>query len=104
MKKIILICILLIGVYSSRHLLSSKTYRLSPLEVDKNITRQEYLGNSLGKIYKNRYGVFFFKEVSPRFVKFESNLFSIFDKPFIYMPILILIIYVGFKKNDDIQA
>lgn len=98
MKKIILIIILLIGVYSSRHLLNPKTYILSPLEIDKNITRQEYLGNSLGKIYRNRFGVFYFKEVYPKFVKFESNLFSGFKSPFFYMLLFGFLTHRGWKK------
>lgn len=101
MKKIILIFILLTGIYSSWHLLSPKTYLLSPLEIDKNITRQEYLGNGLGKIYKNRYGVFFFKEAYPKLMKFELNLFSGFGNVIFYMPFFIFLIYSGWKKYDE---
>lgn len=98
MKKIILIVILLIGLYSSRHLLNPKAYQLSPLEIDRNITRQEYLGNGLGKIYKNRFGVFYFSNMYPKLTKFETNLFTGFGYAFFYMPLIGFLIYFGSKK------
>ncbi len=101
MKKIILIIILLIGLYSSRNMLNPKTYMLSPLEIDKNITRQEYLGNGLGKIYKNRFGIVYFNNIYPRLAKFESNLFSGFGNVLFYIPLIVFLIYFGSKKKYE---
>lgn len=101
MKKTILIIILLIGLYSSRNMLNPKTYMLSPLEIDKNITRQEYLGNGLGKIYRNRFGVAYFNNIYPRLAKFESNLFSGFGNALFYIPLFVLLIYFGSRKNYE---
>ena len=100
MKKIIFIFILLTGIYSSRHLLSPKTYQLYPLEIDRNITRQEYLGNGLGKIYKNRFGVLYFSNIYPKTTKFESNLFSGFGNAIFYVPLIGFLIYFGSKKYE----
>lgn len=101
MKKTILIIILLIGLYSSRNMLNPKTYILSSLEIDKNITRQEYLGNGLGKVYRNRFGVVYFNNIYPRLAKFESNLFSGFGNVFFYMPLVGFLIYLGFEKYAE---
>lgn len=92
-KKIILIIVLLT-------IFSSFKYNFSALEIDRNITRQEYLGNGLGKIYKNRIGVYFFTKVYPRFMKFESSLFSKFESVFIYMPIFGLLTFLGWRKHE----
>ena len=73
----------------------------SALEIDKNITRQEYLGNGLGIIYKNRYGVVFFKDVYPRFIKLETNFFEFFQSPIIYMSLFGLLIYFGLKNKYE---
>lgn len=94
MKKIILIIILLTILFSFK-------YNFSALEIDRNVTRQEYFGNGLGKIYKNRFGVYFFTKVYPRFMKFESSLFSKFESVFIYMPIFGLLIYLGSKQKYE---
>lgn len=73
-------------------------FNFSPLEIDKNITRQEYLGNGLGRIYGNRIGVYYFTNVYPRFVKVEQNFFRLFGNPLIYIVIFISLVYFGWKK------
>ena len=78
--------------------LVNKTNHFSALEIDKNITRQEYLGNGLGRIYKNRIGVYYFTNVYPRFVKIEQNFFLMFNKPLIYIPVFGSLVYLGWKK------
>lgn len=75
-------------------------FNFSPLEIDKNITRQEYLGSGLGIIYGNRIGVYYFTKVYPRFVKTEQNFFLMFNNPFVYITIFGSLIYFGWKKYD----
>lgn len=91
MKKIILIALLLIVFLSQKS-------RFSALEVDKNLTRQNYLGSGLGKVYGNRFGIYYFTNTYPMLMKLESNFFSSLNNGFIYIPIFILLIYLGGKK------
>ena len=76
----------------------------SALEIDKNITRQQYLGDDLGKLYKNRYGVTFFSEVYPKYIKVESISFSLFENVYIYIPLYCLLIYFGYKRSLPLRG
>ena len=73
----------------------------SALEIDRNITRQQYFGEGLGKIYGNRFGIYYFSKVYPRFIKLETNFFGFFQSPIIYMSLFVLLIYYGLKKKYD---
>lgn len=82
-------------------LLVNKSNHFSALEIDKNITRQEYLGSGLGRIYGNRIGVYYFTNVYPKFVKVEQGFFFLFNNPFVYMTIFGSIAYFGWRKNEE---
>ena len=94
---IIFIILLLLFLVESKN----KINNFSALEIDKNITRQEYLGNGLGKIYRDRYGVVFFKDMYPKLIKLESSFFTIFESPLIYLPIFGLLICFGSKYKYE---
>lgn len=76
MKNFFLIFLFVTLLFSLKSSFNPKTYKFSALEIDKNVTRQQYLGEGLGKIYKNRFGVNFFNNIYPRLQKFEFNFFS----------------------------
>ena len=50
----------------------------SALEIDRNITRQQYFGEGLGKIYGNRFGIYYFNKVYPRFLKLKVLIMEYF--------------------------
>ena len=77
---------------------SPESYRLTRIESDKLITRQEYYGEDLGKIYKNRFGVIYFNKVYPSLTKFESVFFSSLDKPFVFLTLYGLLAFPGYKR------
>lgn len=88
-------------IFLFRNTFDPNTYKFSALEIDRNITRQQYLGEGLGKIYKNRYGVYYFTNFYPRFMKFESNFFSNLSSGLFYMPLYGLVLYKGLKKLNE---
>jgi len=73
----------------------------SALEIDRNITRQQYFGEGLGKIYGNRFGIYYFSKVYPRIIKLETNFFEFFQSPIIYMSLFVLLVYFGLKKKYE---
>lgn len=101
MKNIFLVFLFIVFIFSFRNTFDSKTYSFSALEIDRNITRQQYLGTGLEKIYKNRFGIAYFNNFYPKFQKFETNLFSNLGSSFIFVPFYVVIMYVGFKQNNE---
>ena len=104
MKSFKNIFLILIFISLVLTVINYKANKFSALEIDKNFTRQEYLGNGLGKIYKNRYGVVFFKDIYPKLVKLESSFFNNFKSPLVYLPIFILLIYLGHKQSLPLRG
>lgn len=54
-------------------------FKLTPLEADTQVSRHEHFAKELGKIYKNRIGINYAKNVRPILLKFNRNLFSHLD-------------------------
>lgn len=79
--------------------LNSSSYQLSRLEIDKNATRQAYYGPALGKIYENRVGVFYFGKIFPKQIKAESVFFNVLNKVWIFLPLYLILVYLGYKKS-----
>lgn len=96
-KKIYTLILLVITILFVPILIKSNNF--SALEIDRNITRQQYLGQGLGRIYGNRLGIYFFKTVYPRATKLEINLFTIFGNIYLYTPLFIGLGYFGWKKH-----
>lgn len=101
MKVITPIILIVLIVVSFKNLIDPNIYTPSSLEADMTFTRQEYLGNGLGKIYKNRFGVTFFNKVYPVLMKFESNLFSDLGNGFVFVPLFGYLVYSGLKKFNE---
>lgn len=79
--------------------LNKDSYRMSGLDNDTNIKRQVYLGESLGRYYSNRIGVYYFNKVYPLQSKFEYTFFSSLKSIFIFIPLYGLIFYLGVNKK-----
>jgi hypothetical protein len=92
---LILFLVIIFGI------LINRSGNFSALETDRNKTRQEYLGNGLGRIYKNRIGLYYFNNVYPKTMKFEISLFTFFNKPYIYISIFGVLAYFGLKKYAE---
>lgn len=101
LNKLIIIASIIISIIFVRDLLSSRTYKLSALEIDRNIRRQEYLGNGLNKIYKNRVGLYYFNTFYPKAMKFETRFLYDLSYEFIFIPIILLTIYLGYIKFNE---
>jgi|SRR3989344_9395339 len=95
--KVIISIFIVIAILSLR-------FNFSALEIDKNATRQEYFGDGLGRIYKNRIGVTFFSKIYPRLIKFESNFFSYFNDEYIYVPLFASLVYLGYKQSLPLRG
>lgn len=101
MKKYIFIILFILSLIFFRNIVDSKNYIFSPLEIDKTLTRQEYLGDGLGKIYKNRFGVAYFNKIYPIMTKFESNFFADLGDGIVFIPLIGALIYLGYKKYNE---
>lgn len=101
MKKIISIILFILIAFSLKSIFDRDIYIPSSLEADKTFTRQEYLGEGLGKIYKNRFGVIYFNKIYPILMKFESNFFSDLGNDFVFVPLFGSLLYLGFKKFNE---
>jgi len=100
MKKIILVFMVLLAVFLIRGGFNRSAYIFSPLELDKTATRQNYFGD-LGKIYRNRFGVYFFKNIFPKTAKFETVFYNSLDSFYIFIPLYGLLFYWGVKKQNE---
>lgn len=98
MKIIISIALFLAIVFSFRNIFDPKIYQFSALEIDRNLTRREYIGGGLKKVYKNRLGVVIFNDIYPRVMKFETIFFSDMSNTVLYIPLFGFLLYLGNKK------
>jgi len=57
----------------------SNIFRLHGLEKDLIAKRHEYYSFELGKLYRNRYGLWYFEKFNPMAEKYLSNCFSYLD-------------------------
>ncbi len=87
--------------FSFRNIFDPNIYVPTPLEVDRTITRQEYLGEGLEKIYKNRFGVIYFNKIYPAQMKFNSVFFGDLGSAFVFLPLYMSLFYFGFKKFNE---
>jgi hypothetical protein len=101
MKKVLLILIIVPVIIFILDLFGSKTYSFSKLEIDRNVTRQEYYGDGLGRIYKNRLGVTFFNGIYPRLNKFQTKFFSDLSSGFIFILFYTLLVILGLRKFNE---
>lgn len=98
MKTFYLVMFVVVTLFVTGDGFNPDSYSPSRLEVDKAVTRQEYYGPELGKIYKNRFGVTYFNKVYPKMIKFESVFFTSLGNPIVFLPLYAVLAYLGYKK------
>lgn len=98
MKVIILITSFLIFAFILGRGFNSISYKPSKLETHRVFLRSQYFGEGLGKIYKNRFGLFYFDKVFPVKVRFETVFFSSLDPVLIFLPLYGFLFFRGYKK------
>lgn len=74
------------------------SYKPTRLQTHQVFLRTQYFGEGLGKIYKNRFGIFYFDKVFPVKAKFETIFFSGLDSVLIFLPLYCFLFYRGYKK------
>ena len=99
MKKIILISLFFLCLFAFLGVFNPKNYQFSSLENDMNLKRKVYYSQTLGRIYGNRVGVFYFDEVYPKYKKVETNIFTVFGKTYVYLPLFGIVLYKGLRKK-----
>ena len=101
MKKYLVLVYSILLIVVAKNLVDSTSCLPSNLELDLNHTRREYLGNGLGLIYKNFFGVIFFNNLYPVVMKFERSFFSDLSKPLIYISLFVSLFYMGHKRHNE---
>lgn len=74
LKVLSLILMILLSLFLLRTSFDTNLLYVSPLEKDKLENRHEYYAQNLGRIYRNRIGIYLHKNVSPYVARFEKNL------------------------------
>lgn len=101
MKKLFVLILLVVSILVFKDVFDRGVYNFSPIEIGNNFSRQEYLGNQLGRIYKNRYGIFYFDNIYPNAQKLKTVLFSSLGNKLIYVPFIVFLVYAGIKKHGE---
>lgn len=101
MKIAVSLTLLIFSFFIFKNIFDPSSYTPSPLEKDRNFTRQEYLGDGLGKIYKNRFGVTYFNKIYPVQMKLNSIFFSDLGSFFVFIPLYISLLYFGSRKFNE---
>lgn len=98
MKVVVLVISFLMFAFILGRGFSPVSYEPSRLETHKVFLRSQYFGEGLGKIYKNRFGLFYFDKVFPVKIKLESVFFSGLDPVLIFLPLYGFLFFRGYKK------
>ena len=69
-----LILLAVLGSFLLKNTFDTNLLYVSPLEKDRIVHRHEYYSQGLGKIYKNRIGIYLNYSVSPYISRFSKNL------------------------------
>lgn len=114
---------LLLVIYLLKTGFDSDIWRKTPTETLTLSQRYEYLATDLGKIYKNRFLIFYHENIFSPLYKIQSNLFPNLDinlyffashprerekvheyekYPFILWPFFLFGVYLSFKKVSKI--
>jgi hypothetical protein len=79
------------------------SYEPSRLETHRVFLRTQYFGEGLGKIYKNRFGIFYFDKVYPIGTKFQTVFFSSLDPVLVFLPLYGFLFYWDYRKNKIVK-
>lgn len=101
MKKIIIFTIVLFSTLYLINVVQRGLVNYSPIEIGNNFSRREYLGSDLGRLYKNRFGLYYFDIIYPRLVKINSIFFSDMGSRVIYIPLTGTLLYFGIRKYHE---
>ncbi|KKR62985.1 hypothetical protein A2210_00455 [Candidatus Woesebacteria bacterium RIFOXYA1_FULL_40_18] len=74
LKWLSLIFFILLSIFLLKTSFDTNLLYVSPLENDKLENRHEYYAQSLGRLYRNRIGIYLHKNISPYVSRFEKNL------------------------------
>ena len=75
------------------------SYEPSRLETHQVFLRTQYFGEGLGKIYKNRFGIFYFDKVYPLEAKFQNIFFFGLNPVLIYLPLYGFLFFWGYREK-----
>jgi hypothetical protein len=98
MKVTILVVIFVIFAFILGKGLNSTSYLPSKLDTHRIFLRTQYFGEGLGKIYENRFGLFYFDKVYPLETKIQTVFFSGLNPVLIFLPLYAFLFYKGFKN------
>ncbi|MFZ3301997.1 MAG: hypothetical protein WA152_04765 [Microgenomates group bacterium] len=101
MKKTFILLLTLFFAFYMLNVIERSFDNYSQIEIGNNFSRREYLGNELGIFYKNRVGLYYFDNVYPRLAKINSLTFAGLESRIIYVPLIVFIMYLGFKKYHE---
>lgn len=79
LSKIVFVLLSIIAVYLLTNNFDKNIFKNSDLENIKIFERREYYSKELGKIYRNRFGLYYFNNLRLYFNKLNENLFSNLD-------------------------
>ena len=74
-----IIIFFIISIFSLKKGSDRGIFIIQPLERDQIEKRHEYYANNLGRLYKNRFALTYFKRIYPVFMHLQKNLFSNLD-------------------------
>lgn len=79
LKLFSIITFIALSIFLLKSTLDTNLLYISPLENDRLSNRHEYYAEGLGKIYRNRIGVYLHYKLTPYLFKFQRNLFYNLD-------------------------
>jgi hypothetical protein len=101
MKILISVFLFLSVTFILNRGVSSSSYEFSRLEIHRIFLRSQYFGEGLGRVYKNRFGVYYFDKLYPVQTKLQSVFFSSLDPILIFFPLYGFLLIKGFKKFKE---
>lgn len=101
MNKVLIITSIVLAILFFRNIFDHGMYNFSSIEIGNNFSRREYLGNELGRIYKNRFGLYYFDVVYPVCIKMRSIFLSDLGNYPVYITLIVLLTYAGIRKYHE---
>lgn len=97
-----IIIIVLLSIFLAKNYFDKALFTPTKMESIQKLKNHEYYAYELGKIYKNRAGLFYFGELKPSLNRLNYKLFSFldlrtyfaFDNPAIYYPIFFFPLFI----------
>lgn len=74
LKFLTIIIFIIMSIFLIKNNFDTNLKYISPLENDRLVHRYEYYAEVLGKLYRNRVGLYFHYKLSPYVFKYQTNL------------------------------